>query len=416
MISFLFVCIVSVALMNFMPPPMTRRRRQSNMSQLPEVILPNEVITEILSWLPVKSLMQMKCVSKSWKTLISHPPFIKMHLSRSARNPYFSSIVPTRGYYFLENRYSFVHFPVSCLLENRWIKHPKDPYYRLSDKNCRVVLGSCNGLICLAGYSINECAKYKTVWFRFWNPATRNISQVLGSDVYFNDMHISRFTVFVFGYDSSTDTYKVVALSSTGNEMRVFSLGDNVWRYIQRFPFGARPVFRNSSLCDGVYLDGTVNWLAYRSDRNCVKKFVIISLDLATETYTEMLLPFDEGLHVWGNVCVLMNSLCVYQDLKETDFVIWKLMEFGNENSWIQFLRFSYHDVQLYHEIGPSTLFRIRPLHLSENGDTLVLANNQNDRAILYNRRTNKARKTIMFNNISWLSIHDYVESLVLIR
>jgi len=413
MISFLFVCVVFVALMNFMPPPMTRRRRQSNLSLLPEVVLPDEVITEILSWLPVKSLMQMKCVSKSWKTRISHPSFIKMHLSRSARNPSFSSIVPSRGYYFLENRSSFIHFPVSCLLENRWIRHPKDPYYRLSDKKCHTVLGSCNGLICLAGYSINERTNYKRVWFRFWNPATRQISDVLGSDVYLNDIYISRITVFVFGYDSLTDTYNVVALSSTGNQVKVFSLGDNVWRYIQRFPFGARLVFRNSSLCNGVYLDNNVYWLAYRTDRTGVKKFVVISLDLATETYTEMLLPFDEGLHEWGNVCVLMNSLCVYQDLKETDFVIWKLMEFGNENSWTQFLKFRYQDIQLYPETGRSVLFRITPLHLSENGDTLVLANNQNDRAILFNRRTNKARKTRMNNNISWLSIHDYVESLV---
>ncbi|KEH22894.1 F-box protein interaction domain protein [Medicago truncatula] len=197
-------------------------------------------------------------------------------------------------------------------------------------------------------------------------------------------LHEQRLTVFV--YDSSTETYKVVSLSSTGNQVRVFSLGDNVWRKLQRFPLGHIPVVSKSSLCDGVYLDSTVNWLASRTDYNGVKKFMIISLDLGTETYKQMLLPSDEGLRQWGNVCVLMNSLCVYHDLKETDFVIWKLMELGNENSWTQFLKIRYQDVQLYHEIGHSAIYRIRPLHLSENGDTLVLANNQNNRAILYNR------------------------------
>jgi len=169
--------------MNFQPPPMTHRRsHQSNLSPSPEVILPNEDITEILLWLPVKSLMKMKCVSKSWISLISHPPFIKMHLSRSAQYPCFSSIVLTQGYHL---HYSFVHFPVSRLLENHWIRHPKDPYYQLTDKNCCVFLGSCNGLICSLGYSITECANYKKVWFRFWNPATGQISDVLGSDVYY---------------------------------------------------------------------------------------------------------------------------------------------------------------------------------------------------------------------------------------
>lgn len=44
------------------------------------------------------------------------------------------------------------------------------------------------------------------------------------------------FYEFVFGYDNSTDTYKVVALNSGGNDVRVITMGDNVWRTIKTFP------------------------------------------------------------------------------------------------------------------------------------------------------------------------------------
>ncbi|KAE9599031.1 putative F-box domain-containing protein [Lupinus albus] len=47
----------------------------------PPPFIPFEVITEILSRVPVKSLIQFKCVCKSWKTLISDSEFARKHLS-----------------------------------------------------------------------------------------------------------------------------------------------------------------------------------------------------------------------------------------------------------------------------------------------------------------------------------------------
>ncbi|XP_042515312.1 F-box protein CPR1-like [Macadamia integrifolia] len=45
--------------------------------------LPEDLIIDILSRLPVKSLLRFRCVSKPWCTLITDPSFIKMHLNRS---------------------------------------------------------------------------------------------------------------------------------------------------------------------------------------------------------------------------------------------------------------------------------------------------------------------------------------------
>lgn len=58
------------------------------------VFLPDDLITEILSFLPVKSLVRFRCVSIYWKTLISDRAFVKLHLKKSAiRNPLFTVLM-----------------------------------------------------------------------------------------------------------------------------------------------------------------------------------------------------------------------------------------------------------------------------------------------------------------------------------
>ncbi|XP_059645854.1 putative F-box protein At5g50220 [Cornus florida] len=45
--------------------------------------IPTDIIIEILSWLPVKNLLRLKCVCKQWYATIQHHHFIKKHVSRA---------------------------------------------------------------------------------------------------------------------------------------------------------------------------------------------------------------------------------------------------------------------------------------------------------------------------------------------
>jgi hypothetical protein len=110
----------------------------------------NELISEVLSFLNVKSLVGLRCVSKSWKTLISDPTFVKLHLKRSsARNPLFTLIthhvteIPGKSPYGSDDKwdvnYCIIPCPIHRLVENPSFSLSVDPYYNLNDKEYTLV-------------------------------------------------------------------------------------------------------------------------------------------------------------------------------------------------------------------------------------------------------------------------------------
>jgi len=157
--------------------PSQSRRPPNPPSSQP--IFPDEILTEILSHLPVKSLIQTRSVSKFFNSLISDPIFIKMHLHRSAQNPHLTLV---SGKSVAEFR--LVTVPLTQLVENPLITFPDNPPSFTSSvmDQCWLV-SSCNGLLCFAHYSPLDHS-YRDTWLRFYNPATKILSKRLG---YFQD-------------------------------------------------------------------------------------------------------------------------------------------------------------------------------------------------------------------------------------
>ncbi|XP_004514290.1 F-box/kelch-repeat protein At3g06240-like [Cicer arietinum] len=383
----------------------------------PPAFIPDHLSTEVLSFLPVKSLMRMRCLSKFFNSLFTDPLFIKLHLHRSARKPHLALVT--------FNTETVVPFPVPQLLSNPPITLTDDTHYLAVDRVfireefiIRQVVGSCNGLICLL--SSSTACRY--LWLRFWNPSTRAMSRELGAMHFFRRrFYRSRPYKFSFGYDNSTNTYKVVSLifssrSINTTEAQILSLDDDVWRDIPNFPgYPLQLLNHHHKVNGGVYLSGTINWLSASYYRIVsVDQYMIISLDLGTEIYTQMQLPsgFDEMPRVSPTIGVLMDCLCFSYDFQQTHFVIWRMMEFGVEESWTQFLRVGYENFQIDYNLGLRKFYLV-PLYLSENGDTLLLASCLEDRAIFYNIRENSVERTRITNRMCWYSTKDYVESLV---
>ncbi|RHN45824.1 hypothetical protein MtrunA17_Chr7g0235661 [Medicago truncatula] len=148
----------------------------------------------------------------------------------------------------------------------------------------------------------------------------------------------------------------------------------------------------------GVCVSGTINCLAIRYEfpLDCdygsewpfmtIDQFVIILLDLITETYHQLLPPrgFDN---------------------------VPPMKEFEVEESWTQFLKISYESLPIdYDAVRGFVLF---PLCLSEDGDALILVWDEAEQAIFYNLRANIGEKAKTTKEIQWFGANEYVESLV---
>ncbi|CAJ2656409.1 unnamed protein product [Trifolium pratense] len=402
-----------------------KEKKKKNYSALVS-ILPEEVMLEIVSRLPVKYVMQLRCVNKFFNTLISDPYFIQMHLNKSTqRNSqqldliYFRKDISHDDDDPKDWTSDLKTFSIQCSLQNKFntIIHCSDPYYLKGKEDPHIVrwfVGSCNGLL-LMKFTCPRCDHY----LYFWNPAMRKQSKKIA--IFFNIYTNPNYNIS-FGYDNSTQTYKVVAFylemkpgCNPKSVVKVFSLGDNnSWRDIQCLP--VLPLIylgTDSNKNDGVHFNGTINWFALQDGvdiKTTILRFqqcLILSLDLSTETYTKLSLPqrFDKVSGYIPKLVVLMDCLCFCHDFEKTHFVIWQMKDFGVQDSWIQLFKIS-HD-HFY------TWINLLPLYLSENGDTLVLANVKGKEAFIYNRRDNKVEKIGIATHRKWSQSKGYVESLV---
>ncbi|KAG4378866.1 hypothetical protein AAZX31_17G112800 [Glycine max] len=370
-------------------------------------VLAEDLSVEILSWLPVKVLIRFKCVSKTWNSLIFHPMLVKLHLERSSKNTHtLLKFIDIK----CENYYAYpwgAFCSIRSLLENPSSTIDDGCHY--FKKDCYFYVGSCNGLVCLHDYSSDE------QWVRFWNPATRIMSEDsphlrLHSGCY-NAGPNSVEWFLGFGYDDWSDTYKVVVILSNTKthemEVSVHCMGDTdtCWRNILTCPW-----FLILGQV-GRFVSGSINWITCGST---VNGFLVFSCDLKNETCRYLSAPdapFEIPIAL-PSLGVLKGCLCASFNQK-SHFVVWIMREFGVETSWTQLLNVSYQHLQLNPIHG---YINITILYVSEDEDVFFLASHQDAEFILYDQRNNRISRTGDFNNChkSSASSYDYVPSLVL--
>ncbi|KAI4317738.1 hypothetical protein L6164_025585 [Bauhinia variegata] len=361
-------------------------------------MLPEEIIAEILLRIPVKSLLQFRCVCKSWKSIISDPQFVKKHLHRSTTDANFSR---HRVVFSTETDTQFViDGIIECSIHSLF-NNPAtsvDASYRMTP--CFKVVGSCNGLLCLA--SITE----ESSWVRLWNPTTRWVSKIFP---YLGDgwrTSVNSSVVFGFGHDHLIDNYKVVSIFYTDGHglpktVKVCTLGDNSWTQMQSFPSSTR-IFYDS----GKFVGGSLNWLVVRSDGPCY--YFVVSFNLAKETCDQLLLPDNDSDQFLPHaVEVLRDSLCFTYGLKGTHFVLWLMKEYGVKESWTKLVTIPYVDIGVSGNFFGPTIFSIR----SETGEVLFGVNfNQ---IAIYNPRDNTLRYPQIKDYVKLFDPVVYIESMV---
>ncbi|KAL3821506.1 hypothetical protein ACJIZ3_007411 [Penstemon smallii] len=273
--------------------------------------LPEEILFDIFSRLPAKSVGKFRCLSKSWHTQLSTTQFIKSHLSCKPQQKKF--IFLTRCLQFV---IMTLHNNITCSINSVMMV---DSYTDL--------WGSCNGLVLLG-----TGAK---VMFVF-NPITLQQVYIPNSPLAPNKYEF--VTVYGFGYDSNNDDYKIVRLSckkGLDDEyvlltfVDVYSLKRGVWNRVISSPNG----HAHYHLPPGTFANNAIHWLIVNKE----SRSAIVAFDLANEVFYDVPCPTDVDVYNCSyDLVVLEGCLCVVMKyFNDPDF--WIMKDYGSVESWTKF-------------------------------------------------------------------------------
>uniref|UniRef100_A0A7C9F8R2 F-box domain-containing protein n=1 Tax=Opuntia streptacantha TaxID=393608 RepID=A0A7C9F8R2_OPUST len=213
--------------------------------------LPHDLIAyQILTRLPIKSLLQYKSVSKEWYSTISSYAFANARF-RACLSSY-SAYSPIECLFIQAENCCYLLFyeEEDAVLDYYLVKLEID--FNDQNQNEIQLVGSCNGLVCLA-YSSPV-----TSYFYIWNPITHYWCK-------FIDPYLLSFnyrTSWGFGYISSEDDYKIVRLIQDFNNLElivhVFSLCTQKWKRVH--DHGLHHSLSLSKTNPGVLVGETLYW------------------------------------------------------------------------------------------------------------------------------------------------------------
>ncbi|PIN15469.1 hypothetical protein CDL12_11883 [Handroanthus impetiginosus] len=305
----------------------------------------DKIIKQILLNLPVKSLLRFSTVSSPWYQMIHAAEFAHEHHKMQSNDTRLNVF-----YGFDEPHIPWSSCPLAHLMYDEEINvRPITSDLRITSYDSIHVVGSCNGVICIATILGDVF---------LWNPAMR-LYKVLASS---GDKPLED-AAYGFGYDEEGEEYKVVKHMSTvmesdyGTLTKVYSSRTKSWRSID-YEDGPGEVYIEES---GVFVNGAIHWIGFRINHT----FVVISLNVVTETYEEMSQP-DYGEVV---ECVRLGAwrgcLCIITSCNETEVNFWVMKEYGVGELWTKLVHIpNFHGLSQI--VIPTLCF------VMENGDMLL--------------------------------------------
>ncbi|GAU19604.1 hypothetical protein TSUD_304160 [Trifolium subterraneum] len=356
--------------------------------------LPLELVEEeILCRLPVKILLQLRCICKSWKSLISDDPkFAKKHLRMSKILKQQQHLMV--NVFFRRHLISF-DSPFSSVIRN--VYKPTVTHSQLNIPISNYISGifSCDGILCftLGGRGGSRSAV-------LCNPSLRKYSTLPPLENHWKKEFQS--CLFSFGYDNFNDVYKVIAIScfkDKNSEVDVYTLGTNYWRSIQDFPYSSCSMYDS-----GVFVGGTVNWLASEEVSNGSFCRVIVSLDLEKESYQKIPQP-DSEKDSW-RLGIFRDCLCIFAS-SNMFLDVWIMKEYGIKESWTKLYNIPYVGNQ-------SNCPKI--VYISDNDQVLFSFNGLDSKLKLavYNSKNGNVKIPKIQQHIEgWTDPEVYVESLI---
>lgn len=247
------------------------------------IYLPDEIVVDILTRLPVKCLLRFKSVCKKWNSLMREPAFIHVHYERARTRSGGGSLIISMC---MRRQISWELWVFAAPHEggpaNRVINRPELKAYRASK--------SVNGLIALFPRVVDQLVYIS-------NPSTRELVRLPPTNFRSEDPSIQLFSRYSFGYDPAIQQHKVLNIccafqfsddrqikEKIGVYLEILTVGSNEWRKLDNV---VPPPFRLGAASPCV--NGAIHWRAFpsllhRTVSNSTSN-VIVAFDIGIEKF-----------------------------------------------------------------------------------------------------------------------------------
>ncbi|XP_071703154.1 F-box protein CPR1-like [Rutidosis leptorrhynchoides] len=352
--------------------------------------LPEDLIIDILSRVPTRSILRFKSVSKSWYSLFENPNFISKHIQNQStisdqsfltKYPVSTISGPTVGLILCDSSYKSIKIPIDINISN-----PAS------------VSGSCNGLICLSFLPLG--------WvILLWNPATMVFKDLPISTIDRPQHDRPTHVMLGFGFDDVVKDYKVLRIIHYGfmsKQVEIFSLSTNSWREINP---GFDDFLTPMSACR-VFLNGNLHWPAFDS-RGLDDARVIVCFDFHEEVFHYIMPPKFEFTGCikdarW-KVVAMKELLAVIGWLRVESmmlFEVWVMKEYGVVSSWTKYTSFEIQNR------------KVKPLGCGLKGEFLM--EKDNGQLFVYDSDSQRVIKSLGNDQLySFSDVFNHVGSLV---
>ncbi|KAL1543908.1 F-box protein CPR1-like [Salvia divinorum] len=352
--------------------------------------LPSGISTNILLRLPLRTIAISKCVCKLWLHLLATDDFIKSHLAKS--DPCLA--LSTED----EDSTSFTVFGLN---DDQNLSHHDlhyNPLTKFDFPHSSNIICSANGFLFLCGsgeahYVCNPITRDYTE-LRCPQEIIQPYRKIVNYPEFLGESRYAYpdFVGYGFGASKVSDQYKVVRIyldsvilhgSLSGRrvipkaECHVHTLGTGQWRRVE--PGALLLEYTGRSSC--VFLNGNLHWVA----SDCDDKLWISCFDLETESFSSFSTPpiHQESFELISGLSTLGGCLCLCDQTREEETVIWVMKEYGVEESWTKEYAIRLNDGDDIYIEGFELVY---PIKVFEDGD--ILMSLENTKLLYYSGKT----------------------------
>ncbi|KAK6929015.1 F-box domain [Dillenia turbinata] len=332
--------------------------------------LSKDILFEILLRLPIKTIVRMKCVNRSWRTLIQDPLFVESHLERTKQVKSPSILVASSKNSKDE---SLLIYP----WENPCQSIEVFPHLRPHNGKLDII-GTCDGIV-LVRDTINIWEQEVAMFL--WNPSINDLFRI-------PTPKNRPLRILGFGQkkENVRSEYKVVSITKKDYEtvdVEIYNLQKNTW-ITKRDVFPTNVILTYTDKKRLVLANGSSHCVVWHRPSGSL---VVLSFNWADEVFQITEFPSDFHYELISTHFELHGHLA-FALIKVSELEIWVMEKFGGVGS----LRKAYSFALLLLPTAATATHELIPVPIGLTESGFILFNGCNGTWFWYDPNSNEVK------------------------